>query len=47
MTKHYKTSNNEYSQQANDESVVLEGEVLTESGEQSIEEKIDQRACLF
>jgi hypothetical protein len=40
MTKHYKTSNNEYSQQANDESVVLEGEVLTESGEQSIEEKI-------
>lgn len=40
MTKHHKTSNKEHSQQTTDESSALEGEVLTESGEQSIEGKI-------
>lgn len=40
MTKHHKTSNKEHSQKTTDESAALEGEVLTESGEQSIEEKI-------
>lgn len=39
MTKQQKTSNVAHSQQTADEITVLEGEVLAESGEQSIEQK--------
>ncbi len=40
MTKQQRASNKAHSQQTTDESAMLEGEVLTEGGEQSIEEKI-------
>lgn len=40
MTNYQRPSNTTQSQQTTDDSSVLEGEVLTESGEQSIEEKI-------
>ncbi len=40
MTKYQRTPNTANSQQTTDESATLEGEVLTENGEQNIEEKI-------